>query len=178
MNGNGIILNSHAQLLILESFDIMQISLPSLVWSQRQRKIKIHLEWIRMLVETALPFFLEKPRYSTSQLPTTVEITLLNDHAITQIHAAFLQDPTPTDVITFAYGPELGEILIGVPTVATHAKNFHQPLDHEIARCVIHGLLHLLDYDDTTKEEHALMHEYQEAILKRALTAMKPIILS
>jgi probable rRNA maturation factor len=145
----------------------MQPAFPHLVWSQRQRKIKINIEVIQEVVEKALPFCLEKPRQPNLQLPQIIEITFLNDRAIAQIHAQFLQDPTPTDVITFTYGPELGEILIGIPTVAAHAKQFHQSIDHEVTRCAIHGLLHLLGYDDQTTQEHRLMHDRQEAILKK-----------
>ncbi|MFZ4116273.1 MAG: rRNA maturation RNase YbeY [Chthoniobacterales bacterium] len=145
----------------------MQFTIPKLVWSRRQRKIKFHFEAIQEAVKKALPFCLEKPRYPNHQLPQMIEVTFLNDRSIAQIHAQFLQDPTPTDVITFSYGPELGEILIGIPTVAMHAKQFHQSIDHEVTRCVIHGLLHLLGYDDRTTQEHRMMHDQQEAILKK-----------
>ena len=142
----------------------------SLVWAQRQRLVKVNFKHVRAVVEAALPLCLERPRYSHSHLPTEIEVTLLSDRAITQVHADFLQDPTPTDVITFAHSPQLGEILIGMGTAAAHAKKFDQSIDHEVARYVIHGLLHLLDYDDTTAEEHSLMHEQQELLLKNALS--------
>lgn len=127
------------------------------------------MDFIAAVVEKAIPLCLARPRYSTSTLPHIIEITLLNDRAIAKVHATFLQDPTPTDVITFSHSQDLGEILIGIPTVATHAKNFNQPLEHEIARCVIHGFLHLLDYDDRNSEDYRLMHDCQETILKKAL---------
>jgi probable rRNA maturation factor len=147
---------------------------PHLSWAQRQRRIKINMQFVRKVVETALPFCLEKPRYPESHLPKIVEITIVSDRVITKIHADFLNDPTPTDVITFAHSEEVGEILIGAETVAAHAKRFYQSVDHEVARCALHGLLHLLGYDDMTPEEHTLMHTQQEGLLERALTFCLP----
>ena len=143
--------------------------LPQLLWANRQRTVKIDVKKIRQLVEAALPFCSEKPRHAASCLPRIIEITFLNDRAIAKVHADFLDDPTPTDVITFRHSETLGEILVGIPTAAAHAKKFHQPVDHEIVLCVIHGLLHLLDYDDMTPAERDIMHYRQDEILKKVV---------
>jgi probable rRNA maturation factor len=139
--------------------------LPVLLWSNRQRAVKVDLPKIRRIVEVALPMCLEKPRKKGVTLPAEVEITLLGEAAIAKVHGEFLEDPTPTDVITF----EHGEILIGVPIAAANAKKFRHPADHEVALCAIHGLLHLLGYDDLTEKERVVMHARQEEILKEAL---------
>ena len=101
-------------------------------------------------------------------LPPEVEITLLGEAAIARVHRQFLDDPTPTDVITF----EHGEILIGVPIAAVNAKKFRHLADHEVALCAIHGLLHLLGYDDLTEKERVIMHTRQDEILTAALRSM------
>lgn len=142
--------------------------LPSLLWSNRQRAVRLDLPKIRRIVEVALPMCLDKPRKNGVILPAEVEITLLGEVAIAKVHAEFLDDPTPTDVITF----EHGEILIGVPIAAANARKFHQAADHEVALCVIHGLLHLLGYDDLTEKEKVIMHARQEEILKEALWSL------
>ncbi len=139
--------------------------LPSLTWANRQRAVKVDLVKIRRIVEVALPLCVRKSRNNGATLPPEVEITLLGEAAITKVHGEFLEDPTPTDVITF----EHGEILIGVPIAATNAKKFRHPADHEVALCAIHGLLHLLGYDDLTENERVIMHARQEEILKEAL---------
>lgn len=144
--------------------------LPQLFWFSRQRTIKIHESYIQSLVAAALPECLKRPRHTTSSLPSHIEISFLNDRAIAKVHADFCNDPSPTDVITFRHSVELGEILIGVPTVMRHAKKFRQPLDHEMALCVIHGLLHLLDYDDINEEERCLMHREQDFLLQYAVS--------
>jgi len=68
-------------------------------------------------------------------------------------------------VITFDHG----EILIGAPIAAANARKFCHPADHEVALCAIHGLLHLLGYDDLTEKERVIMHARQEEISEEAL---------
>lgn len=140
--------------------------LPSLLWSNRQRAVKVDLPKIRRIVEVALPLCVGRPRRKGAVLPAEVEITLLGEAAIAKVHGEFLEDPTPTDVITF----EHGEILIGVPIAAANARKFRHPADHEVALCAIHGLLHLLGYDDLIEKEKVIMHARQEEILKMALS--------
>lgn len=139
--------------------------IPTLTWSNRQRTVRLDLPQIRRIVGVALPLCVENPRMKGAVLPSEVEITLLGEATITRVHGEFLDDPTPTDVITFEYG----EILIGVPIAAANARKFRHSADHEVALCAIHGLLHLLGYDDLTEKERAVMHARQEEILKEAL---------
>ena len=127
--------------------------------------MKVDLPKIRRIVEVALPLCVGKPTKKGAVLPAEVEITLLGEAAIAKVHGEFLDDPTPTDVITF----EHGEILIGVPIAAANARKFRHPADHEVALCAIHGLLHLLGYDDLTEKERVVMHARQEEILREAL---------
>ena len=143
--------------------------IPEFLWFSRQRAVPINQAYVQSLVLTALPLCLAKKRHATSSLPSMIEVSFLNDRAIAKVHADFCNDPSPTDVITFRHSPELGEILVGVPTVVLHAKKFHQPVDHEIALCVIHGLLHLLDYDDINESERLLMHQEQDFLLQYAV---------
>ena len=138
---------------------------PTLTWSNRQRAVKVDLPKIRRIVEVALPLCVGTPRRKGLAPPPEVEITLLGESAIAKVHGEFLEDPTPTDVITF----EHGEILIGVPVAAANARKFRHSSDHEVALCAIHGLLHLLGYDDLTEKERVIMHARQEEILKEAL---------
>jgi len=142
--------------------------LPLLLWANRQRSVKVDLSKIRRIVEVALPMCLEKPRKKEATLPPEVEITLLGEAAIAKVHREFMDDPTPTDVITF----EHGEILIGVPIAVANAKRFRHPADHEVALCAIHGLLHLLGFDDLTASERSIMHARQEEILEAAIRSL------
>ncbi len=146
----------------------MTPSFPQLLWANRQRSVQVDVCAVQEIVRVALPLCLEKPSRAGGQLPPVIEITLLGEGAIAKVHAEFLNDPRPTDVITF----EHGEILICVPVVAANACKFHHPLHHEVPLCAIHGLLHLLGYHDLTAQERLVMHRRQEKILEAALHGM------
>ncbi|MBI5380962.1 MAG: rRNA maturation RNase YbeY [Opitutae bacterium] len=75
----------------------------------------------------------------------------LDDNALAQLHADFLQDPTTTDVITFEGQPALGvagEICVSADTAAAFAKKHRHDFAEELTLYVVHGWLHLAGYDD------------------------------
>lgn len=90
-----------------------------------------------------------------------MEISLLDDAEMARVHGEFLDEATPTDVITFAHG----ELLIGVEVAVRQARDFGSTPDREIALYGIHGMLHLAGYDDRSAEEAQAMSERQEELL-------------
>lgn len=96
--------------------------------------------------------------------PEAVSVALLDDREIARVHGHFLNDPGPTDVITFPYGSS-GEILISVETAARQALEYGGSWERELALYLVHGLLHLSGYDDRDEEGRRTMEELQEAVL-------------
>jgi probable rRNA maturation factor len=97
-----------------------------------------------------------------------VEVSIVSDKEIARVHGEFLDDPTPTDVITFHHG----EILISADTADRQGREHAQPFDHEIALYLVHGLLHLAGWDDHEKKDAREMALRQSAILRDALKAV------
>lgn len=84
---------------------------------------------------------------------------LCDDAFIQQLNARYRGLDKPTDVLSFAQedgedeepGPRvLGDIVISVPTAERQAKRAGWPVESEVTLLAIHGLLHLLGYDDET----------------------------
>ncbi len=90
-----------------------------------------------------------------------VEVSLVSDEEIARVHREFMQVAGATDVITFDHG----EIVISADTAATAAAELGTSCEREIALYIVHGLLHLLGYDDKEPAEAAHMREMQEQIL-------------
>lgn len=71
-----------------------------------------------------------------------------------KLNKQYLQHEGSTDVITFNYredkstGPVLGEIFICIDDAIKQAKEFRTTWQAEVVRYVVHGVLHLLGYDD------------------------------
>lgn len=91
-----------------------------------------------------------------------IEVSLVSDEAIAAVHGEFMDDPTPTDVITFHHG----ELLISAETAAREARGHGHPPEREALLYLIHGLLHLNGHDDRSEPARAAMHAEQERILE------------
>jgi probable rRNA maturation factor len=92
--------------------------------------------------------------------PGELSIVFLTDAALAQLHADFLADPTTTDVITFegsAAAGVAGEICVSADTAAAYAKKHRHDFSAELTLYVVHGWLHLANYDDLQPEKKRVM---------------------
>ena len=94
-----------------------------------------------------------------------VEISLVTDEVIAWVHGEFMDDPTPTDVITFHHG----EILVSVDTARRQAPFHGNSVAEETLLYIIHGLLHLNGHTDLEEPDRTVMHLEQETVLRRVL---------
>lgn len=115
-------------------------------------------------LQILLPELLATPKgpdHVLSTLPV-VEIAVVDDDAIAQVHAEFLDDPTATDAITFPYG----EILVSCDTAARYAEAHGLSPQEELFRYMVHGLTHLHGYLDYTPEDRAALFAIQEPLVE------------
>jgi probable rRNA maturation factor len=80
-----------------------------------------------------------------------LSVVFLTDEALAALHAQFLDDPAPTDVITFEPAPGsgmAGEICVSADAAARVAGRGARAFSRELALYVVHGWLHLAGYDD------------------------------
>jgi probable rRNA maturation factor len=83
------------------------------------------------------------------------------DKYLAELNKQYLHNNTYTDIITF---PDLsnqkkisGDLYISVERIKENAEKYHQPFDIELARVMVHGLLHLLGYKDKKTKDKELM---------------------
>lgn len=85
------------------------------------------------------------------------------------LNQSYLGHGHHTDVITFDQNEEsnqiAGDIYVGVEQVAENAQYYNQDFVHELKRVMIHGILHLMGYNDKTSEEKKEMRKKEEAYL-------------
>ena len=98
-----------------------------------------------------------------------LSFVFIDDAAIRQINAEFLQHDYATDVITFDLrddGPGIdAEIMVSVETARRESKEREQLFESELLLYCVHGTLHLLGYDDHDEQDRELMHQRQLDIL-------------
>lgn len=120
-------------------------------------------ERYRAALQALLPELLAAPKGPDHVLSglETVEISVVDDPTIAQVHAEFLNDPTATDAITFPYG----EILVSCDTAATYAAAHGIEKEEELFRYMVHGLTHLHGYLDYEPADREALFAVQEPLV-------------
>lgn len=94
-----------------------------------------------------------------------------SDDFLAGINIQFLHRDYFTDVISFDYTENeviSGDIMISVDRVKENAANLGVSYLDELKRIMVHGLLHLIGYDDTTDELKAIMSSREDFYLGMA----------
>ena len=98
-----------------------------------------------------------------------IRYVFADDLYLHSINRNFLKHDTFTDIITFNSSVEKdvisGEIYISVDRVNENALIHHQDSERELARVMVHGILHLVGFKDKTSEEKALMRTQEDYCL-------------
>jgi len=93
-----------------------------------------------------------------------------DDYTIREYNKKYLSHDYETDIITFYYENDLnnfdGDILISVDTVKTNSERFKTGFKNELMRVIIHGVLHLCGYKDSTPAQRAVMRKKENYYLK------------
>ena len=91
-----------------------------------------------------------------------------SDEYLLDLNKKHLNHDYYTDVITFDFrvGDLINtDIFISVDRVRENAKEFSTDFDLELSRMMIHGMLHLMDYDDKSEDEKIEMTERENYYL-------------
>lgn len=93
-----------------------------------------------------------------------VSVAFLTEATIRHLHKNFLDDVEPTDVITFPADitdkERVGEICISVDEALKYTH--FQPLADELTLYLIHGWLHLADYNDIADSDRQVMRHMEK----------------
>ena len=103
-----------------------------------------------------------------------LSIIFCSDNYILDINIKYLQHDYFTDIITFDYcegNLVSGDLFISIDSVRENALHYNVKFEDELDRVMVHGLLHLIGYDDHTPEETALMRQKEDYYIsiKRSL---------
>lgn len=128
----------------------------------QQKRYPIQLRKLNLLLQP-LPSLLGTKAH---KLPTHVDVIFVTPKVSARVHQDFFQDPTPTDVMSFAHGE-----LIICPAIAHQQKKIEDlTLENELLTYIIHGVLHLCGWNDQTTKEFEAMKKEQTRLRNRLLT--------
>ncbi len=102
--------------------------------------------------------------------PWTYVGIILTDHdQVHELNREYLGHDYRTDVLSFLIdrtGDGLeGEVYVDLDTAAVNAVRFGETYEREVARYVVHGLLHLAGHDDATDSERESMRRLEDRYL-------------
>ena len=110
----------------------------------KQGNVKLTKDWIKSVI-------LEE-----SKMPGEINIVFMGDDELKKINSKYLKHDYYTDVITFNYNIEneiSGDIFISYDRIVENAARYGSDKDNEVNRVMIHGILHLLGYNDKRENE-------------------------
>jgi probable rRNA maturation factor len=130
--------------------------------SNCQRARPVDLRLLKLLIRDLLANSLSVETYDlTVHLVSASEMTRLNE--------TILRHAGSTDVITLDYSepcsPLAGELYICVEEALEQAARFHTTWQAEIARYLVHGLLHMRGYDDSQPAARRRMKREEDRLL-------------
>ena len=98
-----------------------------------------------------------------------VNIIFCSDNYILDVNMKYLQHDYFTDIITFDYCEKdvlSGDLFISIDSVRENARTYGTTFENELDRVMVHGLLHLIGYDDHTPEQTAEMRRKENYYLE------------
>ena len=111
-----------------------------------------------------------------TSLKCEISLNFVSIREITNLNKNYLDKDNPTDVIAFNLGSAPATHLIAdiyiCPEVARQNAEFYAcKLETELARLVIHGVLHIIGHDDATERERHEMRRLEDCVLKEYISA-------
>ena len=101
--------------------------------------------------------------------PGSVNIIFTDNEEVFALNSRYLNHHYYTDVLAFPYsenGPVEGDIFISLDKVYENSLDYDTEFENELLRVLIHGVLHLIGYDDLTSPEQQHMHHLENRYLE------------
>lgn len=107
------------------------------------------------------------------QAQGVLAVALVDDVTIQRLHAEFLGQDSPTDVMSFPlqsppgfeHDPVLGQIVVSVETAKREARKRGLAVEREVALYALHGALHLVGFDDLEPAKKRVMRRAEQRYL-------------
>jgi len=127
-----------------------------------QRKLHVDLQPLHQFAERALreAMQLQIDVSSAFDVLEEISVAIVSDARMAALHRRFMNIAGPTDVLTFQHG----EIVVSAETAQRNASQYRTTAEDEIRLYIVHGILHLMGFDDTTAVAARTMTKAQKRI--------------
>ena len=109
--------------------------------------------------------------------PAEISVHFIGDRRMRTLNKRYRSIDRTTDVLSFPtnegndhmLGNDWGDIFISIPQIQRQAKQFGVSYKEELARMLVHGVLHLFGYDHVTEKDAKKMFAIQETCVKKIM---------
>ena len=122
----------------------------------KQTSLNISTENVQLIVKEVL--------YLENKTCDEIAVYFVDTAEISALHEKFFDDPSPTDCISFPIDSQektdyciLGDVFVCPQTAIEYASQHNTDSHSETTLYIVHGILHLLGYDDITEKDYVIM---------------------
>ncbi len=122
-------------------------------------KAKIDVKLIKKITEKFFAYYKIKNK--------NLSIAFVGDTVMTRLNNDYRNKNQPTDILSFAgEGDDFGEIIIDYTQIKRQASKFSKSVNEELIFILVHGLLHLLGYEDESERGRKEMDKVGKKVCK------------
>ena len=99
-----------------------------------------------------------------------ISVIFVDDNYLLDVNVKYLKHNYFTDIITFNYNQGLsisGDLYISIDTIKSNAEFYQTNFKNELLRVIVHGVLHLLGYNDSNESEQIIIRDKEDFYLNR-----------
>ena len=137
--------------------------------TNRQRDLEISSTQAEEIVKAVIQF----ENWDTHE----ISLQFVGRDEISALHKEYFDDPTPTDCISFPLDNEedehyhvLGEVVVCPLAAIDHVDRHGGDAHEEAALYIVHGLLHLMGYDDISESDRKMMRQAEKRHMRHLRT--------
>jgi|688.fasta_scaffold16940_10 rRNA maturation RNase YbeY len=123
--------------------------------------------FIDLIKENELYIYLNE---NWSDLKMQVEFLFVSSSEMIDYNNQFLNHNYDTDILTFNLSTDnsfiIGQCILSINKINENAVDYNESLESELNRVIYHGLLHLIGYNDETKNDKVVMRDLENKYLK------------
>ena len=146
------------------------------------KNLSVHSDKIlklnKMQIHSLVKSLKEELNFSINNLA----IIFVNSSYIHALNKKYLEHNSTTDIITFNYSGENdnldGEIYISYNDAELNANKYKVTFRNEILRLIIHGVLHMLGYDDQSQKEKRIMKKIENMLVAQHENSFNNIVVN
>tara|TARA_B100001093_G_scaffold259880_1_gene248415 strand:+ start:143 stop:577 length:435 start_codon:yes stop_codon:yes gene_type:complete len=124
------------------------------------KDIDFHKDHIIQLINLSLK--------ATKYNQVKINLIFCDNDKLNSFKRKYFDDDVLTDIVTFPIKNDNdleAEIYISIEMAKINADEFNVSLNNELSRLIIHGVLHLIGFNDNTKDARKIMFSKQEEII-------------